>query len=89
MNDSEVKKCIGCEKDFRIIPQELDFYNRKSLPIPKNCSFCRRKRKINLRNKKILYERSCDKCKILLKSTYPSDSKYIVYCEKCYINSIN
>jgi len=89
MKEKIAKNCVNCKKKFLIIPQELDFYTRKSLPLPKACSPCRRNRRTSLRNERKLYDRKCDKCDISLKSTYPLDSEYIIYCEKCYLNSIN
>ena len=85
---SEVKKCAKCTNEFLITTQEKDFYEKKNLPDPKNCSKCRRDRRRSLRNPRKLYKRPCDKCKTELMSTYSKDSPYIVYCEKCYWDSL-
>lgn len=81
---SEKAICKQCSKEFLIIPQEHQFYKRKKLPTPENCPECRRKRRLSLRNERVLYKRKCDKCKKDIISTYSADSKYIVYCQECY-----
>lgn len=86
---NEKKTCSECGKEFLIIKPEMNFYKKKKLPLPATCSECRRRRRENLRNKWVLYDRKCDKCGVGLQSTYPSDSKYIVYCEKCYWESLH
>lgn len=85
---NEKNKCSGCEKEFLIIKPEMDFYKRKKLPLPSKCSECRRARREGLRNKWVLYDRQCDKCGVDLQSTYSGDSKYKVYCETCYWDSL-
>ncbi|MFC1656026.1 zinc-ribbon domain containing protein [Patescibacteria group bacterium] len=86
MEKSEVKDCVKCTKKFLVIPQEKTFYERKKLPLPKVCPTCRRDRRRSLRNERTLYKRTCDKCSAEVMSTYPKDSPYVVYCEKCYLN---
>ncbi len=34
-------------------------------------------------------ERNCAKCKNVIKTTYASERGEIVYCEKCYLESLN
>jgi hypothetical protein len=86
MEKSETKKCAKCEKKFLVTVHEKKFYEKQGLPFPKNCSECRRERRKGLRNERKLHKRTCDKCGVKLVSTYPSDSPYVVYCEKCYFN---
>lgn len=85
---SEKENCIECKKDFLILQQEKNFYERKKLPVPVRCSACRREKRASLRNERKLYDRKCDKCGIELKSSYPSNSPYIVYCEQCYLQNV-
>ena len=80
----EKRTCKKCEKDFLIIVQEQKFYKKKDLPWPENSPECRQKRRLSLRNERNLYKRTCDKCKKDIISTYPPDSKYIVYCQECF-----
>jgi hypothetical protein len=89
MQEKNVKNCLNCKKKFLIIAHEETFYKRKNLPLPLECPECRRDKRRSIRNKRKLYKRTCDKCKADLISTYEKDSPFIVYCEKCYLETIN
>lgn len=85
--DDILNRAIECEitkKPFRIIKQELEFYRKHSLPIPRRHPDQRHLDRMNLRNSKKLYDRKCDKCGVDIKTTYPLDKEEIVYCESCY-----
>ena len=85
--DDILNWAIECEitkKPFRIIPQELKFYRKHWLPIPKRHPDQRHLDRVKLRNPRKLYERKCDKCKIDISTTYAPERKEIVYCEDCY-----
>jgi hypothetical protein len=88
MAESIKKICKKCSKEFLIIQQENSFYEKKKLPMPENCPECRRNRRSDLRNKRELFDRACDKCGKALISTYKKDSPYIVYCEECYVQAL-
>lgn len=81
--------CTVCNKEFLIIEREQAFYTKKNLPKPTVCFACRRERRSALRNKRALYERTCAKCGTALLSTYEQNSPYIIYCESCYVESVN
>lgn len=82
---------LECEKDgkfFKVTPWELKFYRREKIPVPTLCPDCRhfaRKSKINRRK---LYDRTCMKCSTAIQTTYAPDRPEIVYCEKCYLESV-
>ena len=80
----EILKCNTCEKNYRLIPIELQFYKRFNIPIPRECFFCRDKKRTNLLNPIKIYNRICDKCKKEIQSSYSPDQPEIIYCEKCY-----
>ncbi|MFC1656025.1 hypothetical protein ACFL3C_04090 [Patescibacteria group bacterium] len=88
-DDQLNRKCTICSKEFEIVPQEIEFYKKKGIKIPIYCPDCRAKQRVDLRNDRTMYKRSCDSCKNSLISTYPPESKYIVYCLKCYWKHIN
>jgi len=71
---------------FRIIPQELKFYQKMNLPLPRLCPDCRHRERIKQRNPLKLWKRQCMNhgCKNTFKTTYSPDRKEIVYCEGCY-----
>ncbi len=84
-NDTELKKCACCGTEFQIIPSEKVFYQKKNLPTPDNCPQCRMKRRLSLRNERKLYKRTCDKCHKNVVSTYSPESKFMIYCQECFL----
>ena len=55
----EVIECENCKKAYRILENELIFYKKEKLPIPRLCNECRHERRISDRLKLFLYERTC------------------------------
>jgi len=89
INDSitkEIFKCITCTKNYNIIPDELTFYKRENIPMPRNCPECRYKKRFALRLPRRLWHRSCMKegCNNEFETSYAPERPEIVYCEKCY-----
>jgi CxxC-x17-CxxC domain-containing protein len=85
--DDILNRAIECEvtkKPFKIIKQELEFYRKHNLPIPKRHPDQRHLDRMNLRNPRKLFDRKCDKCGKDIKTTYSPDRNEIVYCEECY-----
>ncbi len=76
------------QKPFRIIKQELEFYRKHNLPIPRKHPDQRHLERMKLRNPRKLFERKCDKCSVDMKTTYSPDREEIVYCDKCYNEEI-
>ncbi len=75
-----------CTTAFKIIPQELEFYRRMNLPLPRLCPNCRHYERLAQRNPMKLWHRKCMKegCKNEFETSYSPDRKEIVYCESCY-----
>ncbi|MDD3793952.1 MAG: hypothetical protein PHI37_04010 [Candidatus Gracilibacteria bacterium] len=89
--DDILNRAIECEvsgKPFKIIKQELEFYRKHNLPIPKRHPDQRHLDRMSLRNPRKLFDRKCDKCGKDIKTTYSPDRKEIVYCEECYDKEI-
>jgi len=82
----EILKCVTCTKNYNIIPDELTFYKREDIPIPKNCPECRYKKRFTLRLPRRLWHRACMKegCNNEFETSYAPERPEIVYCEKCY-----
>ncbi|MDA2922742.1 hypothetical protein MYX07_05775, partial [Patescibacteria group bacterium AH-259-L07] len=69
VDDSITSEVISCEHEgkcddqcttaFKVIPQELQFYRRMSLPVPHLCPNCRYAKRITWRNLAKLYKRKC------------------------------
>ena len=68
-DDSILKETIGCMHQgtcneqcttaFRIIPEELSFYRRMNLPVPRLCPNCRHYERLKQRNPLKLWHRRC------------------------------
>jgi hypothetical protein len=82
--ECEVRSTMGLNPLFKIIPQELEFYRKHNLPIPRRHPDQRHLDRMALRNPRKLFDRKCDKCNKDIKTTYSPDRKEIVYCESCY-----
>jgi hypothetical protein len=82
----EVLTCEKCEKNFRLINREVNFYKKNKLGLPSMCFNCRHERRMLQRNPRNLWKGKCAKCtKEIVTSYKPEDqNKYKIYCEKCY-----
>lgn len=80
----EILACKDCGRNYKIMKQELGLLRRMEMPLPNRCFFCRHARRRNIRNPKVLFDRTCGKCGISIQTTYATDRPEIVYCEKCY-----
>ncbi len=58
----EVLACTNCKRNYIIVHQELQFYRRMNLPLPRQCFYCRNDERMRLRNPFRLWQRQCD-CK--------------------------
>lgn len=75
VTDDIMKVAIQCEisnRPFRIVPQELVFYRKHNIPLPKRHPDLRHLDRMKLRNPRRLFLRNCDLCKIDMQSTYSS-----------------
>ena len=81
-------RCEITDKPFRIITQELAFYRKYKLPVPRRHPETRHVDRSKLRNPRKLFNRTCDKCNKDLQSSYASDRPETVYCESCYHKEI-
>jgi hypothetical protein len=82
---------IECEKTgklFKITKQELSFYKKNNLPLPRKWWFERHIERFNKRNPRKFYKRVCEKCNSEILSTFDSKRGSKVLCEKCYHEDI-
>jgi len=96
IDDDIIGKVIGCEhhgecnhkcsEAFKLIPEELLFYKRMNLPLPRLCPNCRHYERLSQRNPMKLWHRKCmnEGCKNEFETSYAPDRPEIVYCESCY-----
>lgn len=82
--------CGDCGKNFKIIDQEKEFYERLDIPEPTKCYPCRHKARMKKRNPIDLWHRTCMKpgCDKEFETNYSPDRKELVYCEECYKKEI-
>lgn len=85
--DDILNWALTCEESgklFRIIKQELEYYRKYQLPIPKRHPNVRHMDRMQKRNPRKLFERACDRCHSIMITTYPPERKDRVYCDDCY-----
>jgi len=76
----------GCMTAFRVLPEDLKFYRRMNLPLPRMCFNCRRFQRVKQRNPLKLWHRKCmnEGCENEFETSYAPERPEIVYCESCY-----
>ncbi len=91
VSDDITKQILLCEvtkKPFKIIPQELAFYKRMNIPVPRKCFDQRHRERMALRNPRRLWQRQCAKCSKEIQTTYSPERPETVYCEQCYLETV-
>ena len=85
--DDIIKSIFICEvsgRPYRIIKQELEFYRKHNLSLPRKHPDIRHEERVKIRPGRTLYLRTCDKTGEEILSVYPSDCPGKVYSEKAY-----
>lgn len=80
----EILACMDCNRNYKITEQELMFYKKMVLPIPRKCFYCRHKDRVVRRGPYKFWNRNCAKCNKEIVTNYAPERPEIVYCEKCY-----
>lgn len=96
---SDILACIGCNRNYKIMQNELIFYKKLQIPIPRRCFYCRHNARLKKINPFKLYKRTCmcteghshgvEKCNVEFETSYALERPEIVYCEKCYQQEVN
>ncbi len=91
---NEILTCQNCNRNYKIVPNELVFYKKMGIPVPRECFHCRHSKRRTKINKFKLYHRECmcDKnghnhigiCQNEFETSYSPDRPEIIYCEGCY-----
>jgi hypothetical protein len=86
--------CVMCGKNYKIIPQELSFYRKMTIPIPRQCPDCRHAERNTQAGARRLWHRQCmcdrtghdhtGRCSVEFETTYAPGRSELVYCEQCY-----
>ena len=90
----DVLVCTLCHRNYKIVQNELNFYRKQNIPIPRKCFYCRHAERLALENPMKLWHRQCDctlthprhtyRCENEFETPYSPDRSEIVYCEQCY-----
>lgn len=91
VTDEILNQTLTCKKTgrpYRIIPQELAFYRKMGIPIPRFAPETRTEMRIALRRPPHLWSRTCAKCGKPIQTSYAPNRPEIVYCEECYLKTI-
>jgi hypothetical protein len=82
----EILACIECGRNYKIVQNEVIFYKKHSIPIPRKCFYCRNSERFKLENSFKLWHRKCMNkgCPNEFETPYSPERPEIIYCEKCY-----
>lgn len=86
-----VGSAIRCEvsgKPFKLIAQELAFYEKMGLPKPHLHPFERHQIRMQRVGGFKLHNRQCDRCHMDIQTTISPAYAGIVYCEPCYLQTV-
>src|SRR3989338_7853703 len=83
---NETLACEKCERNYKSVKNELIFYQKYQIPIPRKCFFCRTSERIKLQNPNKLWHRKCMNkgCQNEFETSYAPERPEIIYCEQCY-----
>lgn len=84
--DSDKEYSVGA---YKITKDELTFYRKMDLPLPRYCFDARHVRRFNKRPPLQIIKRNCDKCSAEVETIYTESFAPIIYCESCYNQEIN
>ena len=91
VSDDILEQILTCEKSgrkFKLNKQELTFYREQQIPIPRLHPDERHKRRLAFRNPRKMWERKCEKCEMLISTTYEPGRPEKVLCEECYLEEV-
>lgn len=55
----DVLECSTCGRNYKVVKDELTFYRKWKIPVPRNCFFCRIARRFSLRAPSHVWHRAC------------------------------
>jgi hypothetical protein len=90
----EIFVCMECSRNYKVLQNELIFYRRMNIPMPRRCSHCRHARRSKRSNGFHLWHRQCmcelenhhhvGRCGNEFETPYNKECPETVYCESCY-----
>ena len=91
VDESITKKILTCEvsgKSYKITPQELEFYKKMQLHLPKKCFEQRFTERLARKDPRHLWQRTCSSCSQPIESVYAPERPEKVLCEACYLKTV-
>ena len=91
VTDEVTRNILKCEHSgdlYKIIPQELDFYRKMGLAIPRVSPDERHRQRMLRRRPRLLWNRQCGLCEVAIQTTYAPDRPEKVLCEACYLKTV-
>lgn len=85
---NEILQCNQCQKNYKIIPQELGFYQRANLAASDKCPLCRHQNRMKLRNTLKLWTRPCSNCQQPTATSYAPNREEKIVCDKCFMATV-
>ena len=85
----EIMECSTCTLPYNITELEVYLLKKMNVPYPSSCWKCRQQRRFGRVNKPALFERNCQQCGTEVLTSYAPDRPEIIYCEKCYQQSVD
>ena len=90
----EILACVDCGRNYKVIAQELAFYKKIGVPVPRQCTECRHHARNKRAGERVLHHRQCmcslaghdhvGQCVHKFETTYAPERPEKVYCETCY-----
>lgn len=80
--------CEASGKPYKVIEQELKFYQQQNIPIPRRSPVQRHKDRNALRNPRALWNRNCIQCNSAIVTSYDETRPEKVHCESCYLTHV-
>ncbi len=91
---SNIFTCKSCSKNYNITAEEMLFYKRENLSLPRKCADCREKARALLRLPRKLWLSNCtcsqeshghnSPCNIEFETSHSPEEYKNIYCEECY-----
>src|SRR3989344_7914376 len=83
---NEVFSCNKCGRNYKIVRNELLFYKKHLVPIPRKCFYCRNNERWKLQRPFKLWHRKCmnEGCANEFETSYAPERPEKIYCESSY-----
>lgn len=82
---NEVIVCKTCGRGYRVTPQELSLAKQMSVPLSRECPFCRIGAHVKEWVRQMRhFPRTCDACGVQFETHYTREDAPRMFCKSCY-----